>query len=124
MTLQQPTFFIPHGGGPCFFMDDPAGMWTGMAKFLRGLSDALPAIPRAILVVSGHWETEGFALTGATKPELLFDYYGFPEHTYRLRYDAPGAPELAQKAAGLLSGAGLRLGSMPPVAWTMASSCR
>jgi aromatic ring-opening dioxygenase catalytic subunit (LigB family) len=107
MTIQQPTFFIPHGGGPCFFMDDPTGMWTGMANFLRGLPGMLPDRPKAILVVSGHWETEGFALTGASSPELLFDYYNFPEHTYRLRYDAPGAPELAQKAADLLTEAGL-----------------
>jgi aromatic ring-opening dioxygenase catalytic subunit (LigB family) len=107
MALQQPTFFIPHGGGPCFFMDDPTGMWTGMANFLRGLPATLPARPKAILVVSGHWETEGFTLTGAAKPELLFDYYNFPKHTYQLRYDAPGAPELAQRAARLLAAAGL-----------------
>ncbi|MDB5656004.1 MAG: dioxygenase, partial [Tardiphaga sp.] len=107
MAIQQPTFFIPHGGGPCFFMDDPTGMWTGMANFLRGLPATLPARPKAILVVSGHWETEGFALTGAPKPELLFDYYNFPKHTYQLRYDAPGAPELAQRAARLLAEAGL-----------------
>jgi aromatic ring-opening dioxygenase catalytic subunit (LigB family) len=88
-------------------MDDPTGMWTGMANFLRGLPATLPARPKAILVVSGHWETEGFALTGAPKPELLFDYYNFPKHTYQLRYDAPGAPELAQRAARLLAEAGL-----------------
>ena len=107
MTTQQPTLFIPHGGGPCFFMDDPAGMWTGMADFLRGLPATLDARPKAILVISGHWETDGFALTGAAKPDLLFDYYGFPAHTYQLRYDAPGAPELAHKAARLLSDAGM-----------------
>lgn len=107
MNIQQPTFFIPHGGGPCFFMDDPAGTWTGMASFLRGLPDALPASPKAILVISGHWETDGFAVTGASKPDLLFDYFGFPDHTYRLKYDAPGAPALAQKVVSLLTEAGL-----------------
>ncbi|MDF2637224.1 MAG: dioxygenase [Novosphingobium lindaniclasticum] len=104
---RQPSFFIPHGGGPCFFMPDPQGNWTSMAAFLRGLPERLPAPPKAILVVSGHWETEGFAFTGAEQPELLFDYYGFPQHTYELRFDAPGAPALAERASLLLRGAGL-----------------
>lgn len=104
---RQPTFFIPHGGGPCFFMDDPRGVWTGMGAFLRTLPTRLPETPTAILIVSGHWETEGFALTGAEKPGLIYDYYGFPPHTYQLRFDAPGAPWLAQEAATLLENAGL-----------------
>ena len=107
MSKTQPALFIPHGGGPCFFMPDPNGVWSGMEYFLRLLPDRLPEPPKAILVVSGHWETDGFALTGAVNPPLLFDYYGFPKETYALRYDAPGAPELAAKAAALLTGAGL-----------------
>lgn len=105
--LRQPTFFIPHGGGPCFFMDDPRGVWTGMEDFLRTLPDRLPERPSAILVVSGHWETDGFALTGAETPSLIYDYNGFPPHTYELRFDAPGAPALALEAATLLKDAGL-----------------
>jgi aromatic ring-opening dioxygenase catalytic subunit (LigB family) len=87
-------------------MDDPAGTWLGMAAFLRGLPASLPEQPKAILIVSGHWETVGFALTATTKPPLIYDYYGFPPHTYALRYDVPGAPELAAEAAELLRGAG------------------
>lgn len=103
----QPSFFIPHGGGPCFFMDDPGGTWTGMAAFLAGIPAMLPQRPEAIIVVSGHWETTGFAFTGAAKPSLIYDYYGFPAHTYELRYDAPGAPSLAERASELLHAAGL-----------------
>lgn len=102
----QPAFYIPHGGGPCFFMDDPHGIWTEMENFLKSLPDRLPATPKAILVVSAHWETDGFALSGAEKPTLLYDYYGFPEHTYQLRYDVPGEPALAARAAELLQQAG------------------
>lgn len=105
-NIQQPVLFIPHGGGPCFFMDDPHEVWTDMGDFLRGMSAGLPA-PKAILVVSAHWETAGFAFTGAARPPLLYDYYNFPKHTYELRYDAPGAPWLAARAASLLLAAGL-----------------
>lgn len=108
---EQPVFYLPHGGGPCFFMPDPAGIWTGMAAFLRSIQGSLPAIPSAILVVSGHWEARGFQLTRAEKPELIYDYYGFPEHTYGLKYPVAGSPELASKAADLLKAAGVDAGA-------------
>ncbi|RYH03733.1 MAG: dioxygenase, partial [Alphaproteobacteria bacterium] len=76
-TTPQPALYVPHGGGPCFFMDDPDGVWTGMATFLAALPKQLPATPRAILVVSGHWETADLAVTGSPAPPLVFDYYGF-----------------------------------------------
>ena len=57
MTL--PTLFVPHGGGPCFFMDPDGGppdpMWRPMEDYLAGLVETLPERPRAILLVSGHW---------------------------------------------------------------------
>jgi aromatic ring-opening dioxygenase catalytic subunit (LigB family) len=107
IAMRQPSLFIPHGGGPCFFMPDPAGNWTGMEAFLRALPARLPERPKAILVVSGHWETRGFAFTGAVQPPLIYDYGGFPAHTYELRYDAPGDPGLAARAAALLAEAGM-----------------
>lgn len=108
MTL--PTLFIPHGGGPCFFMDPDGGppdpMWQPMEQYLAGLIASLPERPRAILLVSGHWEEAEITVHTGARPELLFDYYGFPEHTYHLRWDAPGAPEIARRAASLLRDAG------------------
>lgn len=104
--MRQPSLYIPHGGGPCFFMDDPQGIWSGMAAFLRALPSTLAEPPRAILVVSGHWETAGLAVTASARPPLVYDYYGFPAHTYALRYDAPGAPALAAEVAALLQAAG------------------
>lgn len=103
----QPSLYIPHGGGPCFFMDDPADTWTGMATYLEGLAASLPEPPKAILVVSAHWEADGFAFTGAAEPDLIYDYSGFPLHTYALRYPAAGAPELAARCAELLADAGI-----------------
>jgi len=115
--MRLPTFFIPHGGGPCFFMDDPQGIWTDMAAFLRGLPATLPETPKAILLVSGHWELQGFGFTSAARPPLVFDYYNFPPHTYQLRYDAPGDPSLADRAARLLGGAGFTAGPDPERGW-------
>ncbi|MGE0797359.1 MAG: class III extradiol ring-cleavage dioxygenase [Lautropia sp.] len=108
-TPRQPAIFLPHGGGPCFFMDWPPGRnpWERMGTFLRGLMATLPARPRAILVVSAHWEAAAFTVNSGAAPGLLYDYYGFPEHTYRLSYPAPGAPELAAKVAAMLAAAGL-----------------
>ena len=51
--MRMPVAYLPHGGGPCFFMDDPDGIWTGMGRFLRELPASLPERPRAILIVSG-----------------------------------------------------------------------
>jgi aromatic ring-opening dioxygenase catalytic subunit (LigB family) len=104
----QPSLFIPHGGGPSFFMPDPSGTWTRMGEYLRALPRALPEPPRAILVISGHWEESAFAFTGASAhPGLIYDYYGFPPETYRLTWPAPGAPWLAERGAELLRAAGL-----------------
>lgn len=107
MTL--PTLFIPHGAGPCFFMEwtrGPADTWDRTAAWLRGLVADLPERPKAILVVSGHWEAPQFTVGSAPKPPMLFDYYGFPEETYRLRFDAPGSPALAKRVRELLGEAG------------------
>lgn len=108
MTL--PTYFIPHGGGPCFFMDPAGGppdpMWRPMQAYLGGLIAGLAERPRAILLVSGHWETPEITLHRGERPSLLYDYGGFPDHTYRLRWDAPGAPDVADAAAALLRAAG------------------
>ena len=112
-AVRQPSLYLPHGGGPCFFMDDPSGVWSGMRAFLEGVPAGLPEPPRAILVISGHWETQGFRLTGAAQPDLVYDYYNFPPHTYALRYDVPGDPALAARAAGLLTAAGLEAGVDP-----------
>lgn len=104
----MPTLFIPHGGGPCFFMDcNPPDTWAAMKLWLESLAASLDMTPSAIVVVSGHWEESQFSVTGAGNPSLIYDYYGFPPHTYKLRYDAPGAPALAEKIADLIAGTGL-----------------
>jgi len=107
---RQPAIYLPHGGGPCFFMDwtwGAADTWKATQRFLEGLAAMLPAVPKAILVVSAHWEESVFTVGAAIRPELIYDYYGFPEHTYKLTWPARGEPELAMRVAELLRQTGL-----------------
>jgi aromatic ring-opening dioxygenase catalytic subunit (LigB family) len=107
---RQPAIFLPHGGGPCFFMDwtmGPADTWHSTQLFLRTVASNLPAQPKALLVISGHWEEPAFTASAAAKPELIFDYSGFPAHTYQLTWPAPGDPELAEQVIGRLRKSGL-----------------
>lgn len=118
--MRLPAFFIPHGAGPCFFMEwtrGPADTWARTEAFLRGLVDGLPERPRAILVVSGHWEAPVFTVGSGERPGLIFDYYGFPEHTYELTFPAPGSPELAARVRGLLAQAGIASAADPERGW-------
>jgi len=71
------------------------------------MSADLGVKPSAILMISGHWEDREFAVTTSPAPPMIYDYSGFPEHTYRIQYAAPGSPELAQKIEALLNVAGL-----------------
>ena len=105
---RMPTWFIPHGGGPCFFMEwNPPHAWNRMADFLRNVASTLPRTPKAIVLVSAHWLTPQVCVTSAAQPELIYDYYGFPPHTYALKYPAPGAPALAQQIVQMLGAAGI-----------------
>ncbi len=110
VTARLPTYFIPHGGGPCFFMDwtyGPADTWNGMEAFLRNLIADLQPRPLAFLIVSAHWEAPTFTVNAAAQPPLLYDYSGFPPHTYQLQYAAAGAPALAARVRQLLTDAGI-----------------
>jgi len=98
-------------GGPA----DP--MWRPMQDYLAGLIDSLPERPRAILLVSGHWEEPRVSVHTGDRPGLLYDYYGFPEHTYRLRWDAAGAPDLARRAKTLIEAAGFPVGEEATRGW-------
>ena len=105
--LRQPAIFIPHGAGPCFFMDwNPTDAWDKTAAYLRGIPASLPEKPKAILLVTAHWLAPQPSMSSAAQPGMLFDYYGFPPHTYQIQYPAPGAPALAAQVKQLLDAAG------------------
>jgi len=104
---RMPTLYIPHGGGPSFFMTgERKQKYQPIEDFLRSIAHLLPARPQAILIITAHWETRIPTFTGGAHPELIYDYYGFPEETYTLQYPAPGSPDLARRAADLLRQSG------------------
>lgn len=101
---RMPALYIPHGAGPCFFMDwTPRDTWTRMGTFLRGAIAALPRRPTAILMVSAHWEAPAYTVGSGERPGLLYDYSGFPPHTYQLSYAPSGSPALASRVRELLA---------------------
>ena len=92
-STRMPTWFVPHGGGPCFFMDwNPIDAWDRMAHFLKTAASTLPRQPKASVLVSAHWLEPHITVTSGAQPDLIYDYHGFPPHTYELKYPAPGAP--------------------------------
>ena len=98
-----PTYFISHGGGPWPYMTDEfraimAQLEQSLIDMRRELGDA----PRAALVISGHWEEQGFAISSGEQPGMVYDYFGFPDYLYDIRYAAPGSPGLARRVQDLL----------------------
>ena len=107
-TLKTPAVYIPHGGGPCFFMDwQPHGMWDEMGAYLKRLPQDIGTPPKALLIISAHWEESEFTVQTKTAPGLFFDYYGFPEHTYQLQWPARGSQALAARVQELAAEAGI-----------------
>lgn len=95
LPTRMPAIYLGHGAPP--LVDD--ALWTSQ---LAAWAGDLPR-PKAILVISAHWESAPLAI-GATRPvPLVYDFWGFPQHYYEVTYPAPGAPELAARVRALVS---------------------
>lgn len=106
--MRFPTLYISHGGGPWPWIPEMAqGAYAELGRSLQALPQHVGARPDAVLMVSAHWEEPEFTVQGAERPEMIYDYYGFPEHTYRIRYPASGSPALAQRVLSLLRDSGI-----------------
>lgn len=95
-----PAIFVSHGSPTLVLNDVPA------RDFLMGLGADLPQ-PRAIVVVSAHYESAGVRVNTAARPRVIHDFHGFPKALYEMRYDAPGDPDLAAAIVARLRMAGL-----------------
>eukprot|EP00245_Coleochaete_scutata_P001228 TRINITY_DN1150_c0_g1_i1.p1 TRINITY_DN1150_c0_g1~~TRINITY_DN1150_c0_g1_i1.p1 ORF type:complete len:266 (-),score=40.89 TRINITY_DN1150_c0_g1_i1:511-1308(-) len=100
--VRMPAIFMAHGGGPMPLLGDPAH--SSLITWLR--SAAPPVKPEAIVLVSAHWEAQNPTVGSGEKPDLIYDYYGFPPESYSIKYPAPGHPQLAHRVASLLRGSG------------------
>jgi 4,5-DOPA dioxygenase extradiol len=96
------ALFVSHGA-PTMALEQ-----GGLASALRTFAGSIPR-PRAILVASAHWTTpREIAFTSAARHRLIHDFSGFPEELYRISWPAPGAPDVAARAAALVEAAGFR----------------
>jgi len=116
-TSRMPVVFLPHGGGPWPFVNlgsfVDATECERLAQYLRGFVTRLPQRPKALLVVSAHWEQAVPTVMTSPRPPMLYDYYGFPPESYRIAWPAPGDPALAARVRALLSSAGLTTAEDP-----------
>ncbi|WP_037364206.1 dioxygenase family protein [Amycolatopsis orientalis] len=94
MATRTPVLYLSHGAPP---LADDATWTRQLAEWSADL-----AKPRAILVVSAHWEEAPLTLGATTTVPLVYDFWGFPERYYQVKYAAPGAPELAAQVRKLL----------------------
>jgi aromatic ring-opening dioxygenase catalytic subunit (LigB family) len=113
----MPVLFVPHGGGPWPWMDQRPLVSDdekrALAAYLEDIPARLPRRPRAMVVVSAHWEERVPTVLTSPAPPMLYDYSGFPEETYRIRWPAPGAPALAARVRERLAAAGIATAEDP-----------
>jgi aromatic ring-opening dioxygenase catalytic subunit (LigB family) len=121
---RMPVVFVPHGGGPWPFVEIgfPKDDVNSLADYLRSVRSIPPAPPKALLVISAHWEEPVPTVMTSEHPPILYDYYGFPPESYEITWPAPGAPALASRVRELLDAAGVA--SEASVATTMGRSSR
>lgn len=106
----MPVVFAPHGGGPWPFVKlgfFAEGEEEELASYLRSLRDLPKTPPKALLIVSAHWEEDKPTVMTSTRPPMLYDYYGFPPESYEITWPAPGDPALAKRVQDLLAAAGI-----------------
>ena len=108
MTMPTlPTFYISHGGGPWPWVEGRMrDTHRNLEAALRQMPQLVGTTPKAVLMVSAHWEEADFTVQSHPNPPMLYDYNNFPANTYQVRYPAPGAPQLAEHVQGLLKTAG------------------
>jgi aromatic ring-opening dioxygenase catalytic subunit (LigB family) len=105
--------FLPHGGGPWPWIDlgFPKADNAALAAYLDTVQGLPKIAPRALLVISAHWEEAVPTVMTSKQPPMLYDYYGFPEHTYKITWPAPGEPALAARVQELLAKANIESAS-------------
>jgi aromatic ring-opening dioxygenase catalytic subunit (LigB family) len=89
----MPVLYLPHGGGPMPLLGEEGHQ--ELIHFLKNIPKALPT-PKAVLMVSAHWESVTASVSSSPNPQMIYDYSGFPPESYTYQYPAAGDPALAQ----------------------------
>jgi len=110
-STRQPVIYVPHGGGPWPFVALPGFIPERDVEVMRAyfeqLPSTLPAKPKALLVISAHWEARVPTVMTSAAPPMYYDYGGFPPEAYTIEWPAPGDPALADRVVELLGAAGI-----------------
>src|SRR5512136_345964 len=109
-----PVLFIGHGSPMNIVLKNE------YTNSLVKVAKELPK-PRAILVISAHWLTNGTFVTCVSEPKTIYDFYGFPDELYKLGYPSPGSPEDAELAIKTVKSTRLRCGDwgLDHAAWAV-----
>lgn len=111
VKTRMPVAFVPHGGGPWPFVDMggfvPQSEIDALRSYLVNLPAQLPVKPKALLVISAHWEEAIPTVMTSVAPPMYYDYGGFPADAYTIQWPAPGDPALAGRVVALLEAAGI-----------------
>ena len=113
--MKLPTLFISHGGGPWPWLYDfeTENPYSKLAAYLKEFPKKLEARPKAIIIISAHWEESQFTAMTSAHPPMVYDYFGFPKHTTQVKYAAPGAAPLVPHIKELMAAAGMTLREDP-----------
>ena len=118
--VKFPSIFVNHGGGPLPLLGKQPDIVQNMKYIVENYLKPLKEEPKAIIMISAHWESSSSSdddssdndnsdndfrqrrrptvrITASEKPNMIYDYYGFPKESYTYEYPAPGSPKLAHK---------------------------
>ncbi|MEH6713842.1 MAG: class III extradiol ring-cleavage dioxygenase [Paraglaciecola polaris] len=96
----MPILYIPHGGGPLPLMGEE--QHKELIEFLGQIPRTIKP-PKALVIISAHWESNLVSISSSANPGMIYDYGGFPQETYQYQYPAPGQPELARHIGRLFA---------------------
>ncbi len=105
-----PAYFVSHGGGPWPYLEgEMRARHAQLEASLQTIPRQISSKPKAVLMISGHWEEPDFTVMASPHPPMIYDYSGFPENTYHITYPAAGSPSLAHRVRDLAEPAGFRI---------------
>jgi aromatic ring-opening dioxygenase catalytic subunit (LigB family) len=115
-----PVIALSHGGGPMPLLGDPSQ--KALADSMRNRVPSIlklntPEAPRAVVLITAHWSESKPTISTGAKVKLLYDYGGFPAEAYKIKHDAPGAPDVANEVQSVLKEAGIKFSTDEERGW-------